>query len=78
AGIEGGDDKVRFQAAQYLAGGDVILQVDGHDIVTPNDLGEIIAARQPGEMVAVTLLRNGERKEIELKLGKRPDSPTSE
>ena len=78
AGIEGGDDKVRFQAAQYLAGGDLILQVDGHDIVGPNDLGEIIAARQPGEVVAVTLLRNGERKEIELKLGKRPDSPTSE
>jgi len=78
AGIEGGDDKVRFQAAQYLAGGDLILQVDGHDIVGPNDLGEIIAARQPGEVVAVTLLRNGERKELELKLGKRPDSPTSE
>jgi S1-C subfamily serine protease len=78
AGIEGGDDKVRFQAAQYLAGGDVILQVDGHDIVGPNDLGEIIAARQPGEVVSVTLLRNGERREIELKLGKRPDSPTSE
>ncbi len=76
AGIEGGDEKVRFQAAQYLAGGDVILQVDGHDIVTPDDLAEIISAHQPGDGVKVTILRDNERKEIELKLGKRPDSPS--
>ena len=76
AGIEGGDEKVRFQAAQYLAGGDVILQVDGNDIVTPDDLAEIISAHQPGDEVKVTILRDNERKEIELKLGKRPDSPS--
>jgi S1-C subfamily serine protease len=78
AGIEGGDDKVRFQAAQYLTGGDVILRVDDRDIVTPNDLGEVVAAHQPGEVVKVTILRDGEQKQIDLKLGKRPDSPSSE
>jgi S1-C subfamily serine protease len=77
AGIEAGDDKLRFQAAQYQTGGDVILKVEGEDIVTPDDLAEIIAARRPGEEVTVTILRDGERKEIELKLGKRPDSPSS-
>jgi len=75
AGIEGGDDKLRFQAAQYRTGGDVILQVEGRDIVGPDDLAEVISARQPGDEVTVTILRDGERKEIELKLGKRPDSP---
>ena len=78
AGIEGGDDKVTFQAARYLTGGDVILRVDGREIVTPNDLGEVVAAHQPGEVVKVTILRNGEQKQIDLKLGKRPDSPSSE
>jgi S1-C subfamily serine protease len=75
AGIEGGDDKLRFQAAQYRTGGDVILQVEGRDIVSPDDLAEVISARQPGDEVTVTILRDNERKEIELKLGKRPDSP---
>ncbi len=78
AGIEGGDDKVTFQAARYSTGGDVILRVDDRDIVTPNDLGEVVAAHQPGEVVKLTILRNGEQKQIDLKLGKRPDSPSSE
>ncbi len=76
AGIAGGNDKLRFQAAQYQTGGDVILQVDGHDIVSPNDLGEVIAAYQPGEVVTVTILRDNQRKEVQLKLGRRPDSPS--
>jgi len=76
AGIEGGDDKLRFQAAQYRTGGDVILQVDGHDIVSPDDLAEVISAHRPGDEVTVTILRDNERKEIELKLGKRPDTPS--
>ncbi|HEU5106663.1 MAG TPA: trypsin-like peptidase domain-containing protein [Solirubrobacterales bacterium] len=77
AGIEAGDEKLRFQAAQYQTGGDVILQVEGEDIVTPDDLAEVISAHRPDEEVTVTILRDNERKTIELKLGKRPDSPTS-
>jgi S1-C subfamily serine protease len=74
AGLEGGNDKLRFQAAQYRTGGDVILRVDGRDIVGPNDLGEVIAAHQPGDKVTLTVLRDGDREQVELTLGKRPDS----
>ena len=35
AGLKGGDRKLRFQAAEYRDGGDVILAVDGHDVVGP-------------------------------------------
>jgi S1-C subfamily serine protease len=77
AGIEPGDDKLRFQAAQYRTGGDVILEVDGQAILSPEDLAEVIAPHQPGETVTVTILRDGERKDVELKLGKRPDNPSS-
>jgi S1-C subfamily serine protease len=76
AGIKGGDDKLRFQAAQYRTGGDVILRVDGRDIVTSDDLAEVVSAHRPGDEVAVTILRDDERKEVTLKLGKRPDSPS--
>jgi len=74
AGIRGGDDKVRFQAIPYQTGGDVILQVDGDDIVGPDDLAESIATRQPGDVVTLTILREGERKQVEVTLGKRPSS----
>ena len=77
AGLEGGDDRLRFQAAQYRTGGDVILQVEGEDVVSPDDLAEVIAFRSPGETVTVTILRDGERKQVELTLGRRPDSPSS-
>lgn len=76
AGIKGGNDKLTFQAARYRTGGDVILQVEGHDIVRPDDLAEVISAHQPGDQVTVTILRDNERKEVTLKLGKRPDSPS--
>ena len=78
AGIEGGSDKLRFQAAQYQTGGDVILKVDDLDIVGPDDLAEVIAAHQPGDEVTLTILRDNEREQVELTLGKRPDSPSND
>jgi len=74
AGLEGGDEKLRFQAGEYRTGGDVILQVDGHKIVEPDDLARFVAFRRPGETVTLTVLHDGEREEIELTLGKRPDA----
>jgi len=78
AGIRGGNDKVTFQAGRYRTGGDVILRVDGHKIVTPDDLAEAVAERQPGEVATLTILRDGERQRVEVTLGKRPDDPPSE
>ena len=77
AGIEGGDDKLTFQAARYRVGGDVILDIDGMPIVGPDDLAKVVSARRPGDTVTVTVLRDGQRKEIDLTLGKRPDDPSN-
>jgi S1-C subfamily serine protease len=74
AGLEGGDKKLRFQAAEYRVGGDVILQVEGHDVIGPNDLARYIAAKKPGETVTLTVLHDGKREQVEVTLGKRPDS----
>ena len=73
AGLQGGDDKLRFQAGEYRTGGDVILDVDGHKIVEPDDLARFVAFRKPGEKVTLTVLRNDEREQVEVTLGKRPD-----
>ena len=77
AGLQDGDERLRFQAARYRTGGDVILQVDGEDVVGPDDLATLISRHQPGDEVTLTILRDNERKEIELTLGERPDSPSS-
>ena len=74
AGLKGGDKEVKFQAGEYSTGGDVILQVEGQNVVTPNDLARLIAAKKPGEKVTLTILRDGEKKQVEVTLGKRPDS----
>jgi S1-C subfamily serine protease len=74
AGIEGADDKLRFQAVQYRTGGDVILQVDGEDVVGTDDLALFIAEHQPGDEVMLTILHDGKRERVELTLGERPDN----
>ncbi|MEX2105904.1 MAG: trypsin-like peptidase domain-containing protein [Solirubrobacterales bacterium] len=74
AGLEGGNEKLRFQAGEYRTGGDVILQVDGHDVVRPDDLARLVSARRPGEEVTLTVLHDGEREQVDVTLGKRPDS----
>ena len=77
AGLEGGDKKLQFQAAEYRVGGDVILQVDGHDVVQPDDLARLVASKKPGEKVTLTVLHKGEKEKVEVTLGKRPDKSSS-
>ena len=77
AGLEGGDEKLRFQAGEYRIGGDVILQVDGRDIVGADDLSRFLADRRPGEKVTMTILHDDKREQVEVTLGKRPDDVSS-
>jgi S1-C subfamily serine protease len=72
AGLEGGDKRLTFQAIPYETGGDVIVAVDGHPVVAPNDLLHYIAIHRPGQTIQLEILRDGERKQINVTLGKRP------
>ena len=74
AGLKGGNQKLDFQAGEYRTGGDVILQVDGHDVVQPDDLARLVSAKKPGEKVTLTVLRNGKHEQVTVTLGKRPDT----
>ena len=74
AGLRGGDGKLRFQAAEYRTGGDAILSVEGHEVVRPDDLARYTSDYAPGQKVTLTILRDGEKKDVEVTLGKRPDS----
>jgi S1-C subfamily serine protease len=78
AGLEGGDEKLRFQAISYRVGGDVILQLDGRPIVSSDDLAHAVAEHRPGETVTLTILHGNQREQVRLTLGKRPDTPSPE
>ncbi len=74
AGLKGGTGSLKFQAGEYTTGGDVILQIEGHDVVEPDDLARLIATRKPGETVTMTVLSDGREKDVKVTLGKRPNS----
>ncbi len=55
------------------AGGDVITGVDGDPIASGSDLPRIISRLDPGEEVSLDVIRDGEKQQIEVTLGQRPD-----
>ena len=56
-----------------LQAGDVVTQVDGDAVHTPDDVAAAIEDDKPGDKVEVTVSRNGSEHEIEVTLGQRPD-----
>jgi S1-C subfamily serine protease len=72
AGLEGGSDRLTFQAVPYETGGDVILSVDGHPVVRPEDLAHYISAHLPGQTVHLLVLHDGDRERVIVTLDKRP------
>lgn len=60
-----------------IAPGDVIVEVSGEPVEDARALSRAVAAREPGEAVAVTLVRNGERREVEIELAERPQDVAS-
>jgi len=49
--------------------GDIILKFDGKDVVTSSNLPPIVGSSPVGERVPVTILRNGKKKVLKIKLG---------
>ena len=73
AGLRGADGTIQFQAAEYETGGDVIVEVEGHQVVQPDALVRAVSEKEPGEKLELTILRDDKRKTVDVTLGKRPD-----
>jgi S1-C subfamily serine protease len=72
AGLRAGDGEIEFQAASIPTGGDVIVAVDGRRLTRTDDLADVISAKRAGERVNLQVLRDGERRAVEVELGQRP------
>ena len=54
-----------------LAGGDVIVEFGGRVVKDLNEFSDALYSHKPGDEVSVTVVRNGERKQLRVRLGKR-------
>jgi serine protease Do len=51
--------------------GDVIVEIDGEEVDTPTDVGEMILDHEPGDEIEIVVEREGEELTIEATLGSR-------
>jgi S1-C subfamily serine protease len=72
AGLEAGSEDISFQGDSIAAGGDLIVAVDRKELTREHDLADEISGHAAGETVRLTILRDGERRMIEVELGRRP------
>ena len=73
AGLSAGGREIEFQGQQGIAAdGDVIFAVDGQELTERTDLADVISRRDPGTTVKLGVVRGGERRTVEVKLGERP------
>ena len=73
AGLRGSSKEVRIFGMTTDVGGDVITAADGHAVNRMSDLMVYLEEhKSPGETVNLTILRNGEQKNVPLVLERRP------
>jgi S1-C subfamily serine protease len=76
AGLRAGDRQQRFQDRPYLVGGDVITAVGGREVREETDVAEALLRYLPGDAVTLAVIRDGERRNVRVQLGRRPlDAP---
>jgi S1-C subfamily serine protease len=72
AGLRGGGTPVTFQAQAFRPGGDVITKVQGRPVEDSSDLANVISEFGPGEEVALEVHRDGDTREVRVRLAERP------
>lgn len=71
AGIHGGDRTVVAGLQQLRVGGDVLISMDGQAIESQNDLNLLMNRHWPGDVVSITLYRNGQKMSVKATLGEK-------
>ena len=73
AGLQGGDREVFISGRRVIAGGDILVAIEGVEVKRFDDLINYLAARtMVGDEITLTLIRNGSEIEVEVTLEERP------
>jgi 2-alkenal reductase len=76
AGLEAGGLEKEFTGIPFRPGGDLIVAIDATPVETAEDVVRAITeGLAPGQTTRLTLLRDGKRVEVTVKLAERPATP---
>jgi S1-C subfamily serine protease len=77
AGLRGGTQRKELNGLQVRLGGDVVVQIGNNSIERADDLVRVVSETlMPGQVVKFTVLRDGRRLAVPVRLGERPSRPT--
>ena len=76
AGVRGGNLSVVVQGEEYLVGGDILTAIDGTAMRTHQDYLAKVKTLKPGQRTRITIMRDGQRRELSLTVGERPRLPS--
>jgi putative serine protease PepD len=72
AGLKGGHQKIQVGNMIVVAGGDIVVKVDQHDVKTNDELIHYTREKKPGDTILFKVYRNGNFVDVKVTLGERP------
>jgi S1-C subfamily serine protease len=69
AGLRGGNRAVHVGLQEMNIGGDVLIAIDGKEVTSQVDLNLLLNRAQPGDTVKLTIVRDGKKVDVPVKLG---------
>jgi 2-alkenal reductase len=76
AGLRGGSERRRLNGFEVRLGGDVVVRIGDRDVQSADDLIRVVSERlAPGQVVPFTILRDGRRLVVPVRMGERPRRP---
>ena len=77
AGLRGGAQQQQAGARQMAAGGDIITAVDGQAMNRPEEFVSYLELnKKAGDTLTITVMRDGQQRDLTLTLGERPSAQT--
>jgi S1-C subfamily serine protease len=74
AGLRGTTGTTVIDGINVPIGGDVVIGIDGKSIGDFNDLVAEIASKNPGDQIDLTIIRNGQQRNVTVQLAPRPEN----
>ena len=76
AGVRGGNLSVVVQGEEYLLGGDIVTAIQGTPIRNHLDYVAKVRGLKPGQRIKLTIVREGQPRELLLTVAERPRLPS--
>ena len=71
AGLKGGSQRVQVGNMIVIAGGDIVVKVDRHDVKTNDEVIRYIREKKPGDTIVLQVYRKGDFVDVKVALGER-------